>query len=65
MAQPQRDFCRSLLPRIDRTLHLRDELVRRFKRNFSVRQRSKLIQRLLEERCRQQMTAIARQKPGR
>ena len=30
-------------------IHLPDELVRRFKRNVSVRQRSKFIQRLLEE----------------
>lgn len=30
-------------------IHLPDELVRRFKRHVSVRQRSKFIQRLLEE----------------
>jgi hypothetical protein len=30
-------------------IHLPDELVRRFKRSVSVRQRSKFIQRLLEE----------------
>jgi hypothetical protein len=30
-------------------IHLPDELVRRFKRNVSVRQRSKFIQRLLED----------------
>jgi metal-responsive CopG/Arc/MetJ family transcriptional regulator len=37
------------MPTAQLLVHLPDELVRRFKRSVSVRQRSKFIQRLLEE----------------
>ena len=37
------------MPTTQLLIHLPDELARRFKRNVSVRQRSKYVQRLLED----------------